>query len=1162
MVRLQVAVLGTPAIRHGGEALSFPTRKALALLIYLTVEGGLHSREKLAALFWPDSDERHGRAMLRYTIAVLRRVVRHPAGAQHLVVMRDALGVAPDADFEVDVHLLRAAYTQDPSPATSASPSGAAQTIATLRHLVTLNHGEFLEGFSLPDAPAFDDWAELQREVSRHTTDRVLDRLSQLEADSGEIAGAVETVGRWLAGNPLNEVAYRRLMRLHIAAGDRVGALRAYESCRALLAKELDISPSPETESIAERIRFDESLRPVPLGEPPSPSTVTGFLEGPLVGRSDQFQRWVELYHAAHRGAVQAVILEGEPGIGKTRLARELLGWARGQGADVLQGRAFETGGRLPYQPLVDALRPRLDQENAPDDLLSDVWLAELGRLLPELRDRYPDLPMLLGDEPAARTRLFEAIARLGQALAERAPVVLFVDDLQWSDTGSLDVLHYAGRRWAESRTSLILLFSLRSESTVATPALDEWLVGLRRSLPITRIELDPLTVEDMMRFVRGLGAERLEQGSPPTPELEQFARWLFTETEGQPLFAVELIRVLLERQALIPQPRQDGGWMIHVPPDMADEAALHGILPPGVQEVIRDRLARLGRTARELFTAGAVLGQGFTFDQLCRVAALSEDEALPGIDMLLRAHLLRETESTDRRFIIGSYLFTHDKIREAVYAEAGEARRRIFHRRALEALQAAPAAQRVRHAQAAGLEESAVRLSLAAGDDAMRLLAGRDAIAHYERASDIAERLGWGDMCAELHARCGKAFASVALWGQARHEFEAALNGLGTAQRERRTEILVDLLEACWWLLDLPSLRQAASEALASAKELRRGELETAAMGWLAAAIGADGDVAGCVAGCRQAFARGRELDIPAPPQVHTYVSLSLYWLGQLDEAIERSDAGIEAARAGNQMSAMMWCLPHLGIALAASGRYDEADRAFQEARQLGREYGVDTLRARAIAMSAGFYLDLEEFARHEALAEEARELAHSLSFPPPAVSAGIDLLMNFARRQDVGRAEKLIDEVAASVEATSGFHGWLWKLRLAEARAEIALARGDWDETLAWANQAITQSHARKRVKYHAIALSTRARASLAMGRTKQAIADFRMAVAVARPIGDPALFLRAATGMLAVDGDDALAAEAGAAVDRIVKALQDEGMRRRFEATETVRIVTSLM
>src|SRR5213082_3405689 len=144
------------------------------------------------------------------------------------------------------------------------------------------------------------------------------------------------------------------------------------------------------------------------------------------------------------------MLLVGEAGIGKTRLASEWLAWARAQGAEVLGGQAFEMGGRLPYQPLVEALRPRLEAENAPEDLLEDLWLAELSRLLPELRVRYPDLPAPTQDELTAKIRLFEAVARLLEALAKRAPLVLFVDDLQSADEASLDLLRYLGHSWKE----------------------------------------------------------------------------------------------------------------------------------------------------------------------------------------------------------------------------------------------------------------------------------------------------------------------------------------------------------------------------------------------------------------------------------------------------------------------------------------------------------------------------------------------------------------------------------------------------------------------------------------------------------------------------------------------------------------------------------------
>jgi DNA-binding SARP family transcriptional activator len=416
MATLRMALLGSPTVAHADVACTFPTRKALALVIYLAVEGGSHSRDKLAALFWPESDRPHGRAMLRYTLTNLRRALSETAGAAHLIVEGDAIGLDIHSGLQIDLHALDGA------------------DLTALQQAADLCRGEFLEGFTLCDAPEFDNWASLQREVCRQKMERVLGGLSQLQAERGQIIEAIETAGRWVSLSPLNEEAHRRLMTLHAAAGNRHAALRAYEICRATLDSELRAVPAPETESLAERIRLtDASVSRGPHGPAPLP-TPGLLLESPLVGRTEEFIKLVELYHTTRLGSAQVVILKGEPGIGKTRLAKEFLAWAAGHGADVLEGRTFETAGRLPFQPFVDALRPRLDRENAPEDLVSDVWLTELGRLLPELRDRYPDLPVPAGDEIAARTRLFEAIARLGQALAQRSPVVLFVDDVQWAD--------------------------------------------------------------------------------------------------------------------------------------------------------------------------------------------------------------------------------------------------------------------------------------------------------------------------------------------------------------------------------------------------------------------------------------------------------------------------------------------------------------------------------------------------------------------------------------------------------------------------------------------------------------------------------------------------------------------------------------------------------
>src|SRR5436189_4747432 len=431
---VRFTLLGPPEVRHADQVLLFSTRKELALLIYLAVEGGVHSRKNLSELFWPEGDARHGRAALRITLLHLRHLLFEGAGVDavpHLLIQRDTLGLDLTSALALDLHILHEAWTlaRASTPTTLTMPEEAHRSLlARLQRATSLPRGEFLEGFSLRDAQAFDDWVRFQREYWHLRTSEVFDRLSQMQFEAGELEAAIETVSRWLVLSPLHEDAYRRLMRLHFAAGDRAAALHAYDVCRARLSTGMQTEPTPETVALASRMR---AVAPPRRKEAHALHTAPGafspalLLDGPFLGRTTELSLLIKAYHTAQRGQTQVVLLEGEAGIGKTRLATEFLSWAEMEGADVLKGRSFETGGRLPYQPVIEALRPRIERENAPDDLLSDTWLAELTRLLPELCDRYPDLPAPTGDKSVARNRLFEAVARLGQALAARAPLVL-----------------------------------------------------------------------------------------------------------------------------------------------------------------------------------------------------------------------------------------------------------------------------------------------------------------------------------------------------------------------------------------------------------------------------------------------------------------------------------------------------------------------------------------------------------------------------------------------------------------------------------------------------------------------------------------------------------------------------------------------------------------
>ncbi len=718
-------------MRLGEKPLTFPTRKTLALLIYLALEGGSQPRQHLAALLWPDSSPERSYASLRNTLGHLQTALS-PARDQvqtfYLSVSRQALALNPDAAVDLDLHTVERAYALARTDRSSRVPPDRLASLPLLQSAAACHRGDFLTGFSLGDAPDFDDWVATQGEIWRRRLGLILDWLSEIQFASGDFSSAAETIARWIALDTLNEVAYRRKMRAHFSAGERGQALETYDMCRAVLADELSVEPEPDTEALAARIR-SQYPRPRPALRSDTP---VSYLENLFAGRIAEQQALVERYRRAAAGQPQVVILRGEAGIGKTRLAREFLAWASAEGTEVLHGGAFESGSHMPFQPLVEALRLWLDRENTPKDLLGEAWLSLLSQLLPELRDRYPELlPARLGTK-TDRTKLFESFVRLTLALAHRVPLVLFVDDVQWADSATLDLLQYAIRRWRESAARIVLLVSLRSEALhpMAQPlqaGLIEWLEHVGRELTPHHLELEPLGEPETVQMVLSI----------LSPAAADFAEWVFHETRGQPFYLMETLKDLLERGALHPKRRAKGAWAFEVDAEHDFGKAVR--VPSTVRAVIRSRLHRLSPNAFTLLAAGAVLEQGITFEHLVIISNVAEDMGLSALDELVSSRLLLEVTrpGTD-----SAYAFANDMIRDVVYTEAGDARRRLFHRRALDVLEAAKdsAAVMAHHALAAGLAEAAFRHSLAAGQEALRLVAMSDAIVHFEKARQLVQ--------------------------------------------------------------------------------------------------------------------------------------------------------------------------------------------------------------------------------------------------------------------------------------------------------------------------------------------------------------------------------------------------------------------------------------
>ncbi len=864
---LRLAVLGSPEVFHDGSRLTFSLRKAQALLLYLAVEGGLHPRSKLAAFLWPDSESPAARRTLRNAITLLRSLLADPDASasqhsDHLLSEHELLGLDPQAMLELDLDVVQQAWQLAQGLSVVPSEQQRVSLVAHVQHALALVRGPFLDGFWLREETAFDEWVQQQQQQWQVRVQVLCDRLSSWHEAAGEQEQARATLLRWLALDPLQEEAYRRLMRVHLALGDATAALQVYATCRARLAEALQVEPSADTVALAEHIRATQAAPSASLPTRSSPATAarvpTSSLVAPLVGRVAAFSQLVGCYQQVRQGQPQAVFVVGEAGIGKTRLASEFVAWARAQGAEVLSGQAFEMGGRLPYQPLVEALRPRLEEENAPEDLLDDLWLAELSRILPELRVRYPDLPAPTQDELAAKIRLFEAVARLLDALGQRGPLVLLLDDLQWVDGASLDLVRYLGHYWSRHGSRVLLLGTVRSDQLELNAALAAQLANLGRDLPVSQVLLQTLSQAETLHLIQAIagegenstrsGGEQREHGpaqpstagASPTVESEtplvRLGDFLFAQTGGQPLYLLETLKLFRDRGLLVPRLAADGTWRLEPAVEMAATVAQEGfrreLLPPSVRAMIQARLTKLASSARQLVRASAVLGTQASAQRLWQVAEVGMQAGVEALEEAVGSGILREEQAGAGR--PGSYRFAHELMREVVYTELGEARRQVLHQRALARLsnEGARASELAYHALAAGEAEAASRYSLQAGDEALAVFAVEDAIGHYEQARALlqehVQQVMPGPEVEHLYVCLWRAYAYQNAWQQAQQALEEllaygkqhqlstlvsmTLNRLAVQQSQDKSQVQA-LLEEAWRLAQTSSDQQALAE-------------------------------------------------------------------------------------------------------------------------------------------------------------------------------------------------------------------------------------------------------------------------------------------------------------------------------------------------------------
>ncbi|MBN1993910.1 MAG: AAA family ATPase [Anaerolineae bacterium] len=736
---LKLQLLGGCEIRCPDGPLHLETAKTNALLAYLAMQPGPQQRHKLMGLLWGDLPEPNARRNLRRALWNLRRQLDHPtASSSFILTTHQTVEFNRESDYWLDAKEFERLANGETGKA------------------VELYRGDFLEGFYVHDAPAFEEWMLAERERLRTLVLLALQRLGEYHAARGEYAAGAEYITRLLALAPWREETHRELMRLLALTGQRSAALAQYEECRRMLKAELGLEPLEETTMLYERIRQGvEETSLLRLRAVASPF--------PFVGREAEHATLVNWWESSRRDASHLALVEGEAGVGKTRLVEEVIRYAETQGTTVLRGHCYEFGSGVPYQPIAEALREVLGraaegqrnrEETSASPLLcalAPVWLAELSRLLPELQLAFPDLPepMDAFDE-AARQRLFEAVVHFLQAEVKRRrpglslvlseaegiverPVIVFLDDLHWADQSTLDLLHYLVRRLAE--TPIWFVGAYRPEEVSLNHSLTRLRQSLGRDRRANRLVLGPLSGEVVKELARSLVGEQ---------EGAILGDWLYRESEGNPFILVETVNDLQEQGALVasplvsfgigdvaPLPGQDGHWVwTGAPPVEA--------LPASVQDIVLQRVGRLEEAAQRLLTLAAVIGRQFDATLLQAAAGPDADVVDESLDEWLTRRLITPQSGNGP----GTWDFSHDKIRAAVYYAAGRDRRRMLHQRVGEVLERLfpdrieeQVGLLAHHWEQAGEPAKATEYLLRAGDQARLVYAHQEAVDYYQRA-------------------------------------------------------------------------------------------------------------------------------------------------------------------------------------------------------------------------------------------------------------------------------------------------------------------------------------------------------------------------------------------------------------------------------------------
>ena len=988
--RFQLRCLGEPVlVGPDGQPIRFKVRKHLALLVYLAVESrARHRREHLAELLWANLPEAEG----RHSLATALSMLRARFGRDVVESARDDLRWAyTRLDLDLDRLAAGNVLGDDVTP--------------------SLDVAGFLDGFEVPAAAEFMLWRERQRARWLPLVRDALIALMDRARRTGDSRQIEQLADRMLALDDLSEEAVRAKMEARAFAGDRLTALKIFESWRERLDEELGAAPSPLVEGMALRLRKRGWER---SAESPIPAVRTDqWKDRPFIGRAVEYRALYEGWERTQRGEAGHALVIGESGIGKSTLVERLTTAAGLEGASVCRVQCYELEREIPYAAVGGLIRALLDRAGA--SAVSPETLAELARTVPEVRRRYPHIPQAVESEgETARIRLAEAMHQLVSAVAEEHPLILVVDDHHLADDASLAVLHLIMRR-SEGEPLMVILVARPGEMGGSPQA-----IRLKASLPrlgACSVELPPLTESESDQLV----------GSLIPPEAPQpnsaVRRALVQAARGYPMVLELLCK----------------DWQIHGERSLAlaldamtADPAPSGAPMEAYRQLHERIIESLDPVTRNVLNLSAILGHRLNDVTMYALADLTVGQTMAGMSQLTTLRVLRDG---------GDGLeFINELIRAHAYVSVPSAARRVLHGNIADRLiegehrgQEVEGLEVAWHCIRSGREEEAAPYLLKGARQAIQ----RGAPGEAERGLRTGLPILKNGQRSEGLILLAESFQEQYMWTDSLSLIETSLHEIPVALHDRLYAIRIhaqhhlgmvgsdnrdEIISSLYGIARSAPRTDLRVTALRIAARITYMELSTSHLGRLITLA--------------EELEREPQLDPNSQLAIHYALSLLRRQVGDRAHSLHHLESGAAIAKASNIANSLAQSiLMNLGASQCGEGDYESALTQFKCGYKIGENLRADYVMALAAANQALCYGRLGKYQLQVEWAGTAQRLVRDRFVGYRNVQIATNLGFGFALTSRTTEAVHSIEKLDQALPGT--VPNWLqqgWQLNKAD--------------------------------------------------------------------------------------------------------------------------------